>query len=91
MSRRYSKDGTYVEVCGAVESIERVVYVINGDIREWVRYSGSYHPLHPVHEFTEILKMARKRKLYFFNNEIGARGDSINQLYRLFFLISQSA
>lgn len=67
--RSWSKDKTHIETCGAIESIERSVYQIEGRSGEWVRYDNRYYPLHSAQEFSDLLAGAKKKKLYFFNNE----------------------
>lgn len=69
MSRGWSKDNKRIVICGAVESIERSVYRIEGRDGEWVRYDNHFHPLHSAQEFSELLAKAKKKKFYFFNNE----------------------
>ena len=71
LNRGWSKDKTYVESCGVIESIERIVYLIEGKSGRWVRYSNHYYPLHTAEEFSELLAKAKKKIFYFFNNVIG--------------------
>jgi hypothetical protein len=70
LSRSWSKDKMRIETCGAIESIERSVYRIEGRSGEWVRYDSRYHPLHSAQEFSDLLADAKKKKFNFFNNEI---------------------
>lgn len=77
INRSWNKTKTHIEVCGAIESIERSVYRVEGKTGEWVRYDNRYFPLHSVQEFSDLLANARAGKFYFFNNEVGVRGKPV--------------
>ncbi len=70
INRGRSKDQTHIESFGAIESIERSVYRIEGRSGEWVRYDNRYYPLHSAQEFSALLADAKKKNIYFFNNEV---------------------
>lgn len=74
INRSWNSAKTHIEVCGAIESIERSVYQIDGRVGEWVRYDNRYFPLHSAQEFSELLANASAGKFHFFNNEAGVRG-----------------
>ncbi len=76
VNRSWSKDKKRVEVCGVMGSIERIVYQLDGKQGQWVRYEGSYRPLHSTNEFSELLKNAKKHQFVFFNNVLHGRGDA---------------
>lgn len=77
VTRNWSKDKDHFEACGILESVERTVYRIEGREGEWVQYGRRFHPLHSAEEFSAVLVQARKRKQYFFNNELGGRGEAL--------------
>lgn len=70
ITRRWSKEKTHIESLGALESIQRSVYRIEGKNGEWVRYDNRYHPLHSAKELSDLLIYAKNNNVYFFNNEI---------------------
>ena len=71
LTRSWAEDKTVIEVCGVIESIRRSVYLLEGRLGQWVRYSNYYHLLHTPEEFVGLLASAKKRKHHFFNNELG--------------------
>lgn len=76
VNRSWSKDKERVVVCGVMGSIERIVFQLEGQQGNWVRYEGSYRLLHSSNEFIELLKNAKKRQFGFFNNVLHGRGDA---------------
>jgi translation initiation factor IF-2-like protein len=79
LRRSVSKESRNVEYFGAVESIERTLYHIDGKQGDWVRYLNRYHPLHSIQEFSAILESVKRNKCVFFNNELGGGGDAVRQ------------
>lgn len=77
VNRSFTKNKSQVETCGVIESIEQVVLGLEGKDGRFVRYSRYYHRLHSPEEFSEILRGARKRRYYFFNNDTVGHGDPI--------------
>lgn len=71
--RNRTKDLSSLDSCGVIESIERSVYVLEGQAGEWVRYCNYYHPLHTSNEFAVLLQDAKNGRFYFFNNDCGAK------------------
>lgn len=78
VNRSWSKGNNYVVVCGVMGSIERISFQIDGRQGKWVRYEGSYRPLHSESEFVELLSNAQKRQFGFFNNALHGHGDAIS-------------
>lgn len=70
--RTIIKDRPAENSCGVIESIERSVYVLEGQSGEWVRYCKFYHPLHTANEFCALLQEAKAGRFYFFNNDCGS-------------------
>ncbi|WP_431685818.1 hypothetical protein [Hahella sp. NBU794] len=59
------------ELFGIQDSIQRVVFSLEGSPGKYVRYRDHYYPLHSKAEFEEKRKQALDGHLHFYSNHHG--------------------
>lgn len=65
---------------GIFGSAERVIYPLNNGIGQYVQYDNKFYQLHSKESLVDILDLAMRAKIIFFNNEVGYGGTECEDL-----------